>query len=115
VSHHPGHARGGQGGKVAPDLTHLASRRTIAAATLPNTPGHLAGWIVAPQHLKPGNYMPASDLDPGALQDLLAYLMSLQYATRYPMAQVSETTPAAAPDDREYQALEQTWRSPAGV
>jgi cytochrome c oxidase subunit 2 len=66
------------GGKVAPDLTHLASRRTIAAGTLPNTPGHLAGWIIAPQNIKPGSNMPPNTLDPDALQSLLAYLMSLK-------------------------------------
>jgi cytochrome c oxidase subunit 2 len=43
------------GGKVAPDLTHLASRQTLAAGTLPNTRGHLAAWIVDSQGIKPGN------------------------------------------------------------
>src|SRR5439155_1916968 len=45
-------------GRVAPDLTHLATRQTIAAGTLPNTRGHLAGWIIDPQTIKPGNQMP---------------------------------------------------------
>src|ERR1051325_7712975 len=40
------------GGKVGPDLTHLASRRTIAAGTLPITPGHLAGWMFGPRPRK---------------------------------------------------------------
>jgi cytochrome c oxidase subunit 2 len=66
------------GGKVAPDLTHIASRRTIAAGTLPNTPGHLAAWIIDPQHIKPGNKMPSTHLDPDDLQTLLAYLESLK-------------------------------------
>ena len=35
--------------RVGPDLTHVASRPRIAAGTLPNTRGHLAGWIVDPQ------------------------------------------------------------------
>ena len=65
-------------GKVAPNLTHLASRRTIAAGTLPNTPGDLAAWIIDPQHIKPGNKMPTSHLDPDDLQSLLAYLQSLK-------------------------------------
>ena len=65
-------------GKVAPDLTHVAGRRTIAAGTLPNTPGHLAAWIVDPQHIKPGNNMPATLLSPDDLQALLAYLQSLK-------------------------------------
>ena len=65
-------------GKTGPDLTHLASRRTLAAGTLPNTPGHLAGWIVDPQSIKPGNHMPANTLQSEDLQALLAYLGSLK-------------------------------------
>jgi cytochrome c oxidase subunit 2 len=66
------------GGRVAPDLTHLASRRTLAAGTLPNTPGHLAGWIVDPQHIKPGNKMPPTSFHANDLQALIAYLESLK-------------------------------------
>jgi cytochrome c oxidase subunit 2 len=63
---------------LGPDLTHLASRRTIAAGTLPNTRGHLAGWIVDPQGIKPGVRMPANQLDPRDLHALLTYLESLR-------------------------------------
>jgi cytochrome c oxidase subunit 2 len=66
------------GGKTAPDLTHLASRQTLAAGTLPNTPGHLAGWIIDAQRLKPGSKMPPNGMPPGDLQALLAYLESLK-------------------------------------
>jgi cytochrome c oxidase subunit 2 len=66
------------GGKTAPDLTHLASRRTLAAGTLPNTRGHLAGWILDPQTAKPGNKMPAVALESDDLQALLGYLESLR-------------------------------------
>jgi cytochrome c oxidase subunit 2 len=66
------------GGKLGPDLTHLASRRTIAAATLPLTPGNLAGWISDPQHIKPGNRMPPVRLDGKELSALVRYLESLQ-------------------------------------
>jgi len=66
------------GGKVAPDLTHIASRQTIAAATLPNTPGNRAGWIADSQGIKPGNRMPPNPLAPLDLQALLAYLGSLK-------------------------------------
>ena len=55
LPHHRRHARLGQ---VAPDLTHVASRRTIAAGTLPMNRGQLAAWIADPQALKPGNNMP---------------------------------------------------------
>jgi cytochrome c oxidase subunit II len=64
--------------RLGPDLTHLAGRVTLGAGTLPNTPGHLAGWIIDPQRIKPGVHMPAIGLDGGDLQALLAYLGSLR-------------------------------------
>jgi cytochrome c oxidase subunit 2 len=63
---------------LGPDLTHLASRRTIAAGMFPNNRGHLAGWIADPQSLKPGVNMPANALAPDDLQALLAYLETLK-------------------------------------
>ena len=45
---------------------------------MPNTTGHLAGWIVDPQGVKPGARMPASSMGPDDLQALLAYLGSLR-------------------------------------
>ena len=64
--------------RAAPDLTHLAGRGTLAAGTLPNTPGHLAGWILDPQGTKPGALMPATSLGSEDLQALLAYLGTLR-------------------------------------
>jgi cytochrome c oxidase subunit 2 len=74
------HAIGGTaaGSQAGPDLTHLASRRTIAAGTLPNTRGNLAGWIVDPQRIKPGSRMPPNQLRPNDLDALLTYLQSLK-------------------------------------
>jgi cytochrome c oxidase subunit 2 len=66
------------GSRVGPDLTHLASRRTIASATLPNTRGNLAGWIINPQAIKPGTRMPPNQLKPADLQALLTYLETLK-------------------------------------
>jgi cytochrome c oxidase subunit II len=66
------------GSHAGPDLTHLASRRTIAAGTLPNTRGALAGWIVDPQRIKPGTRMPPNQLKPQDLDALLTYLQSLK-------------------------------------
>ncbi len=66
------------GGRTAPDLTHLASRSTIGAGSLPNTRGNLAGWIADPQHIKPGNHMPAPGLTSEELQALLDYLETLK-------------------------------------
>jgi cytochrome c oxidase subunit 2 len=65
-------------GRVAPDLTHLMSRKTIAAGTLANTRDHLARWITNSQEIKPGNNMPPVPLAPEDLQALLAYLESLK-------------------------------------
>ena len=66
------------GSRIGPDLTHLASRRTIAAGSLPNTRGNLAGWILDPQRIKPGTRMPPNQLSPDDLQALLAYLETLR-------------------------------------
>ena len=71
------------GGRTGPDLTHLASRRTLAAGTLPNTRGHLGGWILDPQTQKPGNKMPPVAMDSVDLQALLAYLESLRLEKGY--------------------------------
>lgn len=64
-------------GEMGPDLTRLAARETLAAGTIPNTEGHLAGWIGDPQRIKPGALMPATALEPADQEALLAYLMSL--------------------------------------
>lgn len=65
-------------GRTGPNLTHVASRRTIAAGTLPYSRGALAGWIADPQALKPGARMPAVPLTPQESNALLAYLDSLK-------------------------------------
>jgi cytochrome c oxidase subunit 2 len=65
-------------GTIGPDLTHLASRSTLAAGTLPNTRGHLGGWIVDAPSLKPGTQMPASPMPPADLHALLAYMETLK-------------------------------------
>lgn len=62
----------------APDLTHIASRRTIAAGTLLNNPGNLSGWIENPQAVKPGSLMPDQFLSAQELADVRAYLETLQ-------------------------------------
>lgn len=61
-----------------PDLTHVASRRTLAAVTIPNTRGHMGGWIADPQAIKPGVEMPAVPLDNEDLLAILHYMMSLK-------------------------------------
>ncbi len=63
-------------GSVGPDLTHLASRATLGALRLENTPRGLASWITDSQHWKPGNQMPDVPLAPAQLRALVAYLES---------------------------------------
>jgi len=66
------------GSHNGPELTHLASRQTIAAGTLPNTRENLALWIQEPQLVKPGARMPGTGLQPNDLADLLDYLQTLK-------------------------------------
>lgn len=66
-------------GVIGPDLTHLGSRRRIAAASFPMNQGTLAGWIADNQHLKPGNHMPSFAIFSGVeLRALAAYLEGLK-------------------------------------
>lgn len=65
-------------GTTGPDLTHVASRRTIAAGLLQNTRGSLAAWIADPQTLKPGNNMPLVPLTSDELRQLAAYMEGLE-------------------------------------
>jgi cytochrome c oxidase subunit II len=66
------------GGQVAPDLTHFASRRSIAAGTLPMSTGNVYGWVADPQSQKPGNRMPTVGLSSDDLHALVAYLETLK-------------------------------------
>ena len=66
------------GGQIAPDLTHVASRRTLGAGTLPNSSQHLAQWIRDSQESKPGNQMPPNALQADELASLLTYLGTLR-------------------------------------
>jgi cytochrome c oxidase subunit 2 len=65
-------------GTTGPDLTHVGSRRTIAAGLLETTRGSLAAWIADPQTLKPGNNMPMVSLNPEELRAISAYLAALK-------------------------------------
>lgn len=66
------------GGQVAPDLTHFASRRSIAAGALPMNRGNLYGWVADPQSQKPGNHMPTVGLASNDLHAIVAYLEALK-------------------------------------
>jgi len=64
--------------RVGPDLTHIATRPSLAAGTLPYSKGNLAGWIADPQRIKPGSQMPVTGLSADQLQSVLAYLDGLK-------------------------------------
>ncbi len=66
-------------GLAGPDLTHVASRRTLGAGILPNNRGTLIGWIGNSQAIKPGNRMPPySVLSGDELTALAVYLETLK-------------------------------------
>jgi cytochrome c oxidase subunit 2 len=66
-------------GAIGPDLTHVGSRHSLGAATLPNDAASFARWIRDNQHIKPENLMPAFDIfDEAQLSDLSAYLEQLR-------------------------------------
>ena len=64
-------------GLVGPDLTHVASRRTLAGAEIRNTPAELRRWIADPQAIKPGARMPDLGLSATDYDDIAAYLEGL--------------------------------------
>jgi cytochrome c oxidase subunit II len=65
-------------GDIGPDLTHVASRTTLAAVTLTNDPRSLERWIHDPQSIKPGVKMPALDLSDADFRKIGAYLDHLR-------------------------------------
>jgi len=65
-------------GRFGPDLTHLMSRRTIAAGAAENTPENLRLWIQNPDSIKPASLMPAMKLSDGDLDALVRYLETLR-------------------------------------
>ncbi len=67
------------GGMVAPDLTHIGSRRMIAADSFQNNNAYLEAWVTHAQSLKPETQMPdMTQFDGKQLRDLVAYLRQLQ-------------------------------------
>ena len=66
------------GGKVGPNLTHIASRPYIAAGSLQNTRDHLAAWVTDAQSIKPGTKMPMNTYSQEDLSALIEYIESLK-------------------------------------
>jgi cytochrome c oxidase subunit 2 len=65
-------------GQIAPDLTHFASRRSIAAGTLPMTRANLARWVADPQAVKKGNNMPTIGMTDAEVDSVVSYLETLK-------------------------------------
>jgi cytochrome c oxidase subunit 2 len=65
-------------GRFGPDLTHLASRETIASGAVPNTEANIRKFADDPAHFKPGALMPPMHLNNHDLDAVTAYLMTLK-------------------------------------
>jgi cytochrome c oxidase subunit II len=65
-------------GTIGPDLTHVASRSTLAALTIPNNARELTAWIEDPQSIKPGNHMPDLGLSRPEAETIAAFLKELR-------------------------------------
>jgi cytochrome c oxidase subunit II len=67
------------GGAVAPDLTHIGSRKLLASDVYPNNNAFLEAWITNAQSLKPECEMPDLTQFSGVqLTDLVDYLRQLK-------------------------------------
>ena len=64
--------------RVAPDLTHVGSRKQLASGMIDNTPANMRLWLKSPQHIKPGALMPDFTLTDEQLDDLATYLSTLR-------------------------------------
>jgi cytochrome c oxidase subunit 2 len=65
-------------GNIGPNLTHVASRQTLAAGLLPNSPANLQRWLHNQQAIKPGSLMPNLGLSEAEVKALTAYLQHLK-------------------------------------
>lgn len=64
--------------KVGPDLTHLASRKTILSGTKSNTKENLYAFISNPDAVKPGVNMPRFHFTKAQKEAVVAYLNTLK-------------------------------------
>ena len=69
----------GANGTIGPNLSGVASRRTIAGGAVPNNgPDDLKKWILDPPSLKPGTAMPNLRLSDEQATAIVAFLESLR-------------------------------------
>ena len=66
------------GAQRAPDLTHLAERKTLGAGTLANNRETLSDWIANAPQFKPGVNMPSMAYSPEDLGAMVDYLTALK-------------------------------------
>jgi cytochrome c oxidase subunit II len=64
-------------GVFGPDLTHFMNRQTLGSGVAPNDDANLKSWLRDPQVLKPGCRMPDMKLDPTQVDEIMAYLKTL--------------------------------------
>ncbi|HME88856.1 MAG TPA: cytochrome c oxidase subunit II [Chthoniobacterales bacterium] len=78
INCHAIHGVAGADSRVAPDLTHVASRKQLGAGILENSPENMRQWLKNPQHIKPGALMPDFYLTDEELGQLVDYLETLR-------------------------------------
>lgn len=61
-----------------PNLTHLMSRQTLGAGVAPLTPEKLREWVKDPQPMKVGCLMPNMQLSQPEVDEIVAYLLTLE-------------------------------------
>jgi cytochrome c oxidase subunit 2 len=64
-------------GVFGPNLTHFMSRKTLGSGVAPNDDANLKSWLRDPQVLKPGCLMPDMKLNPNQVDEIMAYLKTL--------------------------------------
>jgi len=65
-------------GRFGPDLTHVASRDTIASGAVPNTAANIRAFVNNPAYFKPGALMPPMHLNDHDLDAVTTYLTTLK-------------------------------------
>ena len=66
-------------GKVGPELTHVASKKSIAGGVVsPVTEENLTRWIKNPPAVKPGTLMPNLGLSDEQIHDIVQWLLTLK-------------------------------------
>ncbi|MEC7820302.1 MAG: cytochrome c oxidase subunit II [Actinomycetota bacterium] len=67
-----------QGDRIAPNLTHVASRHVLGGASFNNNKEGLTAWLANPAAIKPGTFMPNLELTEEEIDALIEYLGSLK-------------------------------------